>query len=153
MEKIDYEHGKFVLLTNEVDYDDYPYEQYVQECEDNDINPGSSDSQEYEDWVDMYVQEYWNDDLDNIKHCKEYQVPVVITGTLGLWWGSPEIEPVEVDSVYEAIKKCIGGDSYFVTAYFDDGKIEVHAHHHDGTNCFTIKAKKGRLPYLYAIGI
>ena len=151
MNEIDYEHGQFVLLTNEVDYDDFPYEEYVMECEDNGIEPGSSDSEEYAEWVDDYVRANWDADLDNIKYCKEYNVPVTITGTLGLWWGKPEIQPVDMDSVYDAVKKCIGGDAEFVTVYFDDGKITVHAHHHDGCNCFTISAKEGRLPYLYNI--
>ena len=150
MEKIDYEHGNFVILTNEVDYDDYPYDQYVQECEDWDNKPGAEGSQEYYDWVDMYVQDNWECDLENIKTCKEYDVPVTITGELGLWDGKHEIIPVEMPSVYDAVKKCIGSDSVFVTAYFNDGVIEVHAHHHDGCNCFTIKAEE-RLPYLYAI--
>ena len=150
MEKIDYEHGTFVILTNEVDYDDYPYEEYVAECKDNGLKPGSSDSQKYYDWVDMYVRSYWEDDLENIKTCKEYNVPVTITGELGLWDGRHEIEPVEMNSVYDAVMRCIGRDASYVTAYFDDGKITVNVHHHDGCNCFTIKAKE-RLPYLYNI--
>jgi hypothetical protein len=150
LEGVDYVHGTFVILTNEVDYDDYPYEEYVMECEDNGLKPGSPDSQKYYDWVDMYVQSYWEDDLKNIKNCKEYNVPVTITGELGLWDGQHTIAPVKMDSVYDAVMKCIGRDSSYVTVYFVDGSISVHAHHHDGCNCFTISAKK-RLPYLYNI--
>ena len=166
MEKVDYKHGNFVILTNEVDYDDYPYDQYVQECEDWDNKPGAEGSQEYYDWVDRNVQDNWESDLDNIKECDEYNIPVVITGKLGLWWGSPEIEPVREESVYDALQKCMR-DANSVTAEWNDGEIQVSAGHHDGCNCFTIKAlsKKGiakqyseykehdfkRLPYLYAI--
>lgn len=152
MEKIDYEHGTFTILTNYPDYEDYPYEEYVKECEINGVEPGEPESDEFYEWCHWNTQENFECDLDNIKECKEYDVPVVISGTLGLWWGKPEIEPVEMDSVYKAIKKCMGQADY-VEAFFTDGVIEVHSTHHDGTNCFTIKAKRGRLPYLYAIGI
>ena len=115
----------------------------------NGIEPGEMESDEYYEWCADIVRENFEEDLDNIKDCKQYNVPVTITGTLGLWWGKPEIEPVEMDSVYEAVKKCIGGGDY-VEAYYNDGKIEVYVTHHDGTNCFTITAEE-RLPYLYNI--
>ena len=31
MEKIDYEHGKFTILTNHPDYSDFAYDEYVEE--------------------------------------------------------------------------------------------------------------------------
>ena len=107
--------------------------------------------------------------MDNIKSCKEYNVPVAITGTLGLWDGDHDIWPRKMESVYDAIRKCVGGDIEWATVMYDDGVITVDAYHHDGCNHFIIKAlsKKGitkqfaeykdydfkRLPYLYAIGI
>ena len=155
-----------MILTNESDPNDYCYEDYVEWCEDNDIEPGDENSQDYYEWILKNTQENFDCDLDNIKTHKPWAVPVVVTGTLGLWWGHPEIKPERIESVYEAIQKCIGRDGDYVKVEFNDGKLDVQVSHHDGTNCFTIRAlsKKGvqkkngeyaerdfkRLNYLYA---
>jgi len=108
--------------------------------------------------------------MENIESCTEYNVPVVLTGTLGLWWGHPEIKPERFESVADAIHRCINGSNCNeIHVEYNDGVITVDCYHHDGCNSFTIKAlsKKGiakqyaeykehdfkRLPYLYAIGI
>ena len=162
--EVDYKHGKFTLATTDVE--GFTYDEYLDFCEANDIEPGSDTSLEFYDWCAEEANINWEDDMCCIKACKEYGVPVLITGTLGLWWGRPEIEPVRQESVYEAIQKCMGGADT-VTVEWEDGQINVYAGHHDGCNCFTIKAlsKKGqakqntpykscdvkRLPYLYSI--
>ena len=168
MEKMDYKHGKFTLATNMVEQ--FTYEEYEDWCEDMGEEAGSDTSCEFYEWCAEEAANNWDCDMDNIKSCKEYNVPVVITGTLGLWWGHPEIQPERKESVYDAIQRCVGGgDIHWATVMYDDGVITVEAYHHDGCNCFTIKAlsKKGiakqfadykehdfkRLPYLYAIGI
>ena len=168
MKKVDYKHGKFTLASNMVE--EFTYEEYEDFCEGNGIEPESDTSVEFYEWCAEETAHNWDCDMDNIKSCKEYNVPVVITGTLGLWWGHPEIEPERKESVYDAILRCVGhSDIHWATVMYDDGVITVEAYHHDGCNCFTIKAlsKKGiakqsadykgydfkRLPYLYAIGI
>lgn len=164
--KTDYKHGKFTLATTDVE--GFTYDEYLDFCEANDIEPGSDTSGDFYEWCAEEANINWEDDLDNIEACKEYNIPVLITGHLGLWWGKPEIEPVREESVHSAIQKCLAAADT-VTVEWEDGEIHVFAGHHDGCNCFTIRAlsKKGqakqyapykpedtkRLPYLYAIGL
>jgi len=172
MEKIDYKHGKFTILKSEVDTDDFSREDYIDFCEENGIEDGVGDYFEegFFNWCAEETKANYEADMDNIESCSEYNVPVVVTGTLGLWWGRPEIKPERFESVADAIHDCIErSDSHDVFAEYNNGVITVDCYHHDGCNSFTIKAlsKKGiakqyaeykehdfkRLPYLYAIGI
>ena len=168
MEKIDYKHGKFVILTSDVESSGFTREDYEEWCRDNEIEPG--DDYDFYEYCAEETALNFEADMDNIESCKEYNVPVVVSGTLGLWWGHPEIEPMRYESVADAIHDCMErSDNDYVIVEYNDGVITVEAYHHDGCNCFTIKAlsKKGiakqyaeykdhdfkRLPYLYAIGI
>ena len=168
MEKIDYKHGKFIILNSEIDTSAFTQEEYEDWCEANDLEVG--DEYDFYEYCAVETQAYYESDMENIEHCKEYKVPVVVTGTLGLWWGHPEIKPERFESVADAIHRCINGsDCHDVLVEYNDGVITVDCSHHDGVNSFTIKAlsKKGiakqfadykehdfkRLPYLYAIGI
>lgn len=144
--KIDYDHGEFVIATTEVDYDSYR-EEYKNFCEDMGCEPSE---ERFHRWCEDDVRMNWEQDMENIRDHKKYDVPVVIRGVLGLWWGHPEIEPVNEASVYDAIVRCVGRCDDAVVK-FNDGKIEVEAKHHDGTNCFTISRADGkRFKYLYA---
>lgn len=172
MKKTDYKHGKFTILSTEIDTDAFDREDFEAYCEDMDIEVGDEDDMDeaFYDWCAEETQANYEADMDNIESCTEYNVPVVLTGTLGLWWGHPEIKPERFESVADAIHRCINGsDSNEIHVEFNDGVITVDCYHHDGCNSFTIKAlsKKGmtkqyaeykehdfkRLPYLYAIGI
>lgn len=167
MEKIDYKHGTFVLV--DTDPCQFEYESYEEYCKDNDIEPQGEGSDDFWDWCYEEAEENFNCDMDNIESCKEYNVPCAISGTLGLWWGHPSIKAERCESVYDAINKCRLNCDHQMLVKYVDGEIVVYVSHHDGENCFTIKAlsKKGqakvgddykphdfkRLPYLYAIGI
>ena len=170
MEKTDYKHGKFTILTSAIDFDAFDEEDYIDFCEANDIEAGVGDyfDEGFRDWCAEETQANYEADICNIETCREYNVPVVLTGTLGLWWGHPEIKPERFENVADAIRRCIdGSDGHEVFVEYNDGVINVEAYHHDGCNCFTIKAlsKKGiakqyaeykdhdfkRLPYLYAL--
>lgn len=175
MEKIDYKHGKFLILTTSID--GFKYEDYLEFCEDNGIvPPARKDSDEYLHWVYGERDLNYESDMDNIRSCKQYKVKVLITGKLGLWDGTHEICPVVANNVADAIDKCVS-NCEDCNVWYNDGAIEVEAYHHDGTNCFTIRplSAKGqdryeravnnfrigeieltnkdtkRLPYLYAI--
>lgn len=167
MEKIDYKHGKFVILTSRYDEDGFDWADYKEFCEVNGYTPTKKG---FTQWVAQEIQDNYEQDLENIKNCKQYNVPVLITGRLGLWDGSHEIVPVVETSVHSAIKRMLGRDINDIDAWYDNGRIEVSTYHHDGTNNFEIRAlsKKGldyqhnenpiwdrkhwkRLPYLYAI--
>lgn len=166
MKKIDYKHGNFTILKSEVDTDDFAREDYEEWCEMNDIEPGDEhDFYEYcaEETRDNYERDMWE-----IEHCDAYNVPVLVEGSVGLWDGRREIMPERFESVGDAISQCISrSDSLDVYAEYNDGWILLDCYHHDGCNCFSIRAlsKKGiakqyadykeydfkRLPYLYAI--
>ena len=174
MEKVDYKHGTFTLV--DTDPLQFEYESYEEFCECNDLEPQDENSDDYMDWCYEEAEEQYNCDMDEIRTCKRYNVPCIITGHLGLWDGSHEIVPVKADSVYDAIIKCYERNTPSnLKVNFEDGKIVVYYSHHDGTNIFTIYAlnesgvKKyddyeyegkelnlnkrdiKRLPYLYAI--
>ena len=143
------ENKRYTILTT---YDDgFTYEDYVEYCEEMGYEPAEEDSEEYYEWVQEEVDCNYESDIDNIKCCKQYNVPVVINGVLGLWDGEHTIVPVEMNSVYDAIEKCIGRYGEYVKAEYEDGVIYVAVSHHDGTNHFEITAKEGKLPYLYNI--
>ena len=158
---------KHTIATTINDPAGYDYRDYVDYCEMNGVEAQPDGSDDFLDWVDEEVRINWEEDIDNIRMCKDYNVPVVICGTLGLWDGRHRIAPVRVDSVYQAIRLCSGRDIEDVEVVWNDGVIMVYAHHHDGCNIFEISAlnKKGqakkyadykphdvkKLPYLYNI--
>ena len=173
MEKVDYVHGTFTLV--DTDPLQFEYESYEDFCEINGMEPQGEDSTDFYEWCGEEAEEQYNCDMDEIRSCKEYNVPCVITGHLGLWDGKHEIVPVRMDTIHDAIVKCYEHDGELRVNY-EDGEIVVYHSHHDGTNVFHINAlsKNGekkfedyeykgvplnlnkrdikRIPYLYAIG-
>ena len=103
---------------------------------------------EYNDIDDEDLQDYndveWNysfGDEASWKTSWVNEIPVVITGKLGLWNGNPTIKNVECKNIEEAVYKCIS-DMDEVEIYEDNyGNLNIDAYHHDGTNYFTIKKK------------
>lgn len=93
------------------------------------------DSNDYvHDTYGEEFQESYNELMENLDQVKGRWK---ITGTLGLWDGRHDIEPVEMDSLKEAVEKCFGSNDYIKLMtngelYFVDGV------HHDGTNRFVI---------------
>lgn len=172
MKKTDYKRGKFTILSTEIDTDAFDLEDFEAWREDMGMEPLDEEEMDeaFYDWCAEETQANYEADMDNIESCSEYNVPVVVTGTLGLWWGHPEIKPERFESVADAIHDCMKrSDCNDVIVEYSDGVITMNCYHHDGCNYFTIKAlsKKGvakqyaeykehdfkRLPYLYAIGI
>ena len=172
MKKTNYNKGTYTILTTSDD--GFAYEDYLEYCEEYGIEAGEKNSEAFYDWCREEADANYDADLDNIKYCKQYNVPVVITGSCGCWDGRHTIVPVVCESVYDAIIKCFSGSINDINVQFSDGAILVDAYHHDGCNSFVIKAlsAKGqkkqpysgvcydwdikpsdtkRLPYLYAI--
>ena len=153
---------EFVIYDSQ---EDFPYEDYVEFCEINGMEPAEEDSREYWDWVYQTRNDYYDDMLANLSWTK-IDYPLMIIGQLGLWNGRPSIVPVpvksegygrkfyssdyvgyETPSLKAAIKKCCEGrDILDVDVHYEDGVIAVYAHHHDGCNCFYIRklSKKGK---------
>lgn len=137
-------------LITSTNPDGYTYEDYLEFCEINKIEPGDEESLEFAEWqVDEARERFW-DDIAEINHYKPYNVPVVVTGHLGLWDGKHEIRPVEKDSVGMAIDCAMCGSIEDMQINYDDeGFLVIYAHHHDGTNCFEVRAKDGKLPNIW----
>lgn len=146
---VDYTHGTFTLV--DTDPSQFEYESYEEYCEDNEVEPKGEDSADYYEWCREESDMNFESDMENIKDHEAYNIPVTISGYLGLWDGKHEIFPVEMDSVYDAIQRCIGRSTDILKVTYEDGVIVVYATHHDGTNVFNIKPTDGsRFNYLYA---
>lgn len=123
---------------------DLSYQDYLEWCEEMDVEPAEDESQEFIDWCIRECECDWDDFKANMKYSAYANAPCMITGALGLWWGRPTIKPVYCGSIIEAIEKC--SDSCDdIEVKLEDGHLEVLAKHHDGTNVFEIHilSKKG----------
>ena len=145
--------NEFVIYDSQMELS---YEEYVDYCETNEIEPHEDCSSEYYSWVSSMRQEYGEDLMQNIAWSK-IDYPLLITGTLGLWDGRHEIYSVpvkssgygkmystgyrgyDVPSIKEAIEKCIrNSDILDYEVRYENGVIIVIAKHHDGVNRFEI---------------
>ena len=113
------------------------YEDYVEFCELNDIEPSSEDSNDFNLYVSDMSSLYWDDFKLNLENSSKNEQTVFVIGTLGLWTGHHTIIPVRFNSRLEAIMKCISNMDDFKIEV-KDGILTVTAHHHDGTNIFQI---------------
>ena len=130
------EKNKITYIDTYNTLEQYPYTCYVEYCKDFNREIGADCSQEYHNWVnsmrDMDIEEFW----DNLKATDFGKCEV--SGTLGLWWGNPDIEPTIYDSLYKAVSACVGNCNDMIV-WLEKGILYVNAMHHDGTNTFTIK--------------
>lgn len=159
---------------------DYDYEEF-KECymNENDCDESkvpSRDSRDFWNWAGDERDADWESDMDEIKNCDEYDYPCVVEGHAGLWYGTRDYYPVRFNTIWGAISRILIGSYDDVDIEWEDGKIYVYGHHHDGTNLFIISflSKKGqakfdtaeknfadvselkkwdykKIPYLYAI--
>lgn len=137
------EQKKEIVLLDTFDDGEYSYSAYLEYCADFGLEPAGEYSAPYQMWVS---EEIWNDVecfFINLRNAKGVVgESCVITGTLGLWWGRPEITPTVCENLASAVHKCIGDcDYYRVTS--NDGVVYVEATHHDGTNSFEIRSVSG----------
>lgn len=123
------------LDTYNVD-EQYSYNDYVENCEDNGVKPSEEGSHEYYEWLQRQRQYDIDDFWDNLKYADFGKCEV--SGTLGLWWGHPDIEAKRFDSLYKAVSAC-AESAWDLIVYLEKGILYVDAMHHDGTNSFTIK--------------
>lgn len=132
---------------------DFNYSEYVEYCEEMGIEPQGENSKGYWDWVSELSQIYFEEDVeqigDNITNAYETSV---LSGSLGLWYGNREIEPLKFDSLPDAIDKVLKSFDYdcVVRIYLDNGKVTISCAHHDGTNHFEIIPADGT-EYKYAV--
>lgn len=124
------------------DTDQYTYDDYKEWCDECDVDCIYEEgSTEFYDWVHEQINQDIECDQENIKYSQYANRDYMITGTLGLWNGHPNIKPVYIHGLNEAIEKCVSGRDiwdYDVFINDDEDYITVHAKHHDGTNVFEI---------------
>lgn len=137
--KKNFEH---VLLDTRMEFE---YEEYLEFCECNDIEPAADNSREFWDWESEERSRYFDDDMDNLKDSDEGNVPCVITGSAGLWYGRREIMPIRCESLYDAIELILKkSDVDDVKVTNVNGIIHFYGYHHDGTNHYCIQKLTNR---------
>lgn len=114
------------------------YEDYLEFCETNGIEPHGEDSEDYFSYMADESAFNYNLFLSNISHCVYNRQKWAVEGTLGLWNGQKDIVPKVFDSLFEAITACTHRCDY-IKITKNNSTIEVEAAHHDGTNRFTLK--------------
>lgn len=114
------------------------YEDYLDYCKANDIEPQDEDSEHYYEIVGDLLSWDYNDLITNLKHCVYNKQKWAVEGMLGLWNGHVQIVPKVFDNLLDAIYACVHKCDYIkITKNYST--IEVEAIHHDGTNRFTLK--------------
>lgn len=120
----------------------YKYENYVEWCKDNEIEPQGENSDDYWNWVCESSQFDYDVFFDNLKYTKAEEGHYMITFNLGLWNGN-KIGYVEkiYDSLSEAINAALNSSRDYLDykVAFENGDVVVYGYHHDGTNIMTIK--------------
>lgn len=119
----------------------WDYNAYLEDCKEHGKTPKGEDSNDYYNFVSDMMEMDWSDFMLNLEYSK-VNGPVTVHGELGLWWGSPTIEPTKFDDLKSAIVACVAG-STDVKITLDKGILEVVGYHHDGRNYFTIHREDG----------
>ncbi len=117
----------------------WEYEDYLDYCEEMEIEPVPEDSHEYWEFLQRQTENDWGDLEANLECSGANAQPCMIIGSAGLWDGRHEIIPVLCDTIWGAIEKCVSGnyDKEF-DIDLNEGHIDITVHHHDGTNCYEI---------------
>ncbi len=115
----------------------YSYKDYLEWCDEMEKTPAPEGSDKYWRWIGDMIDEDWINLKDNIK-CGRNNGRCIVTGTLGLWWGRPDIQAHLFNSLLEAICECRKG-AQDIQIWEDNGHLTVHGMHHDGTNVFEIR--------------
>ena len=105
----------FNILTNCTDGWEDCYEDYLEWCDMNNIEPANKNSSEYWDWVYEEVDYTIDCDIMNMEYSKIKDRLFVITGAVQLWNVRPTIKPVFMRGLVDVIKKIWGsGDRHFL---------------------------------------
>lgn len=114
------------------------YEDYKDWCEMNEVEPQSEDSDDYWRFVYNTQSDEWEDLIMNVRYSKLNFQKWVITGSLGLWYGTRDISPRVSDSLESALRLCCNGDDAIVKKC--GSRLKVQVLHHDGRNNFELRA-------------
>ena len=131
--------GYYTLVNREdpiADYNRESFEDYCSACnEDGRFDP-TNDVDWYK-WANEESERDMDALVENLRYSKYINYPVLVEGTLGLWWGRPAIIPQFCEDVLQAIRYCVHNGDY-ATIRKAGHRIEIENPHHDGRNYFTI---------------
>lgn len=135
-----FEKARILLATTYYDSTQYSlmdYEDYAKMCRENDENPFPEGSQAYYDHINSLTDQDLDNFKDNLQYSK-YNLPCLMTGTLGLWDGRADLCPVKYGSLLEGIKDIMhhSSDCQDWEINLTEGALELLGKHHDGTNAF-----------------
>lgn len=129
--------GHYTLVDTHNADEYYSREDYQEYRDINGIKEDFDDF-EYFNWARDMMQEEVGFLMDNLKCDKKLKdAPVIVEGSLGLWWGRPDIEPRYFKNVLEALYACMD-NAYDVVIKKVGHRLEVVNMHHDGSNYFTL---------------
>ncbi len=108
---------------------DVPYEEYVENCKDNDREPEAEGSQDYWNYVNDTLQMEHDDFKMNMESCKLF--PMVAVGYDDLWNGQFRGGKVlkNVDDLLGLFSCCDN-----IKIWQDKDGMHINGYHHDGTN-------------------
>lgn len=104
---------------------------FIQWCKDNGHDV---ESMNFDNWLDWEEADQYECLLE---HLNEYDQECIVTGTLGLWWGTAKIEPSHAKSINMALNMCISSDK-LEEVIMHDRYFEIVVSHHDGRNRFKV---------------
>lgn len=136
-----FEKARILLATTYYDSTQYSlmdYKDYAKMCRDNDEKPYPKGSQAYYDHIGRLTDQDLDNFKDNLQYSK-YNLPCLMTGTLGLWNGRPDLCPVKYDSLLEGVKDIMRrADCNDWEIRLTEGALRLLGTHHDGTNTYTL---------------
>lgn len=131
--------GHYTLVDTYSPTEHYTFESFQDYCsacdEDGRYNRESED--DWYEWAAYEMSEDFDHLMDNLVYTEWFHYPAVVEGTLGLWWGSPEVVQRLFGDVVLALRACIDRADDFIIKKAGH-RLEVETLHHDGRNYFTI---------------
>lgn len=125
-----------VVYFDNTNFDFYGYKEWFMEINDIRDDEEVTDDDVYK-FIDEQFEEIYDYFFANLMCSENDDNYCVITGRLGLWNGTPQIEPCVCPSMTDAIKKCLYDMDNAIIKQVN-GHLEVVGIHHDGRNCFEI---------------
>ena len=95
-----------ITLYDNLHYDFEDYKEDYQECyELTDEEMEEISDNDIWDFISDRLAMDWDDLFTNLSYSKNADKPCVVTGSLGLWYGRPSIEPLACEDIESAIRK------------------------------------------------
>ena len=116
------------------------FEAYKEYCVINEIEVSNNDYENIEgfyEWQNEQLSMEWDDFMTNLRCDKENNVDCVVTGSVGRWNGTFDIEAKHFSTLEDAIRACIKNCDFIVINEIN-GVIDIEAIHHDGSHQFQI---------------